>query len=54
MIPVTYCSHPDILTNMIHLRELAMNITELTYHAVQTALIVGLPNPLSITLYILQ
>ena len=53
-IPVTLCSHPIILTNMILLRELAMSITDLTHHAARTALIIGLPDPLSITLYILQ
>ena len=55
MILVTYRSRPVILTNTLHLGESpAMSITELTHHAVQTVLVVGLPNPLSITLYILQ
>ena len=54
MIPVTYCSHPDILTNMIHHGELATNITKLTHHAARTALVVGLPNSPTIALYILQ
>ena len=38
---------------MIHLRELATNITELTHCAAQTVLVVGLPNPPSIAPYIL-
>ena len=53
-ILVTLCSRPVILTNTICLGELATSITELTHCAVQTALIVGLPDPLSIALYILQ
>ena len=53
-ILLTLCSHPVILTNTICLGELATSITELTHCAVQTALIVGLPDPLSIALYILQ
>ena len=31
-----------------------MSITELTHHTARTALVIGLPDPLSITLYILQ
>ena len=53
-IPVTLCSCPIILTNMIRLGESAMSITELTHHTARTALVIGLPDPLSITLYILQ
>ena len=54
MILVTNCSRPVILTNKICLRELAMNITELTHSAAQTVLVDGLPDSLSIALYILQ
>ena len=54
MIPVTYHSHPNILTNMICLGELATNITKLTHCTVWTVLIVGLPDPPSIAPYILQ
>ena len=53
-IPVTNCSRPVILTNTIHLRESATNITELIHSAARTVLIDGLPNSLSITPYILQ
>ena len=53
-IPVTLCSRPIILTNTIHLGELAMNITGLTHRAVQAALVVGLPDSPSIAPYILQ
>ena len=53
-IPVTLCSHPIILTNTIHLGESAMNITRLTHHAAWAVLVVGLPDPPSITPYILQ
>ena len=49
MIPVTYCSRPVILTNMICLGESVMNITKLTHRTAQTVLIVSLPNPPSIT-----
>ena len=53
-IPVTLCSRPIILTNTIHLRESATNITGLTHRAVWAALVVGLPDSPSIALYILQ
>ena len=53
-IPVTLCSRPVILTNMIRLGELATNITELTHRAVRAVLVVSLPDPPSIAPYILQ
>ena len=54
MIPVTLCSHPVILTNMIRLGESATNITELTHCTAWDALVVGLPDYPSIAPYILQ
>ena len=54
MIPVTYHSCPNILTNTVHLRESATNITKLTHCTVRTVLIISLSDPLSITPYISQ
>ena len=44
-IPVTYCSHPNILINMICLGDSVTYITELTHHAVQTVLIIAHQHP---------
>ena len=53
-ILVTLCSCPVILTNTICLGESAMSITKLTHCAVRTVLVISLPDPPSITPYILQ
>ena len=41
MIPVTHCSHSDILTNTICLRDLVTYITKLTHHAMRTVLVIA-------------